>query len=324
MAAFSLDTILEVEPHCRTAYQMCARHEPGSFHSMRSAALLCLSLFAAVPAVAQHRVECLSTNGPQRWKFEAPYLKQAPHGASRPSKYRLVVNWAKGTRQFVDTAPYWENDAGGTANQYCGFDVATHMHVLSRQTEDSMSGYLIDDRSGALLPGGEWILFSPDQKRYLADNQIHGVDGEDWAVYTIGGRLVAKGLAMMTCAGRDYCGGELVDPHWLDNDHLQATTKCNEKPVLHTLDIAQGRWNWSPASPCPAEDEKDYERILARYAATFKSVSFGDSTLARHKAGLRDLEAKLRAIVGPFPVAGFIQPGRMNNDDLFEADMDFP
>lgn len=78
------------------------------------------------------------------------------------------------------------------------------------------------------------------------------------------------------------------------------------------------------AAPAAAQNAvKEYERLIERYEASFKRVRANDSILAAHKAALRDLEVKLRAIVGPFPVAGFIQPGQMNNDDMFEGYEDF-
>ena len=73
-----------------------------------------------------------------------------------------------------------------------------------------------------------------------------------------------------------------------------------------------------PASP----EEIDYIRLVAKYEAMFKGVG-NDSVLQLHKAALRDLEPRLRRIVGPFAIPGFVQPGQLNNDDMFDVDEGF-
>src|SRR3954471_1589320 len=74
---------------------------------------------------------------------------------------------------------------------------------------------------------------------------------------------------------------------------------------------------------CASADEREYIRLVSEYETMFRHSTFSDSSLAKHKAALKDLEAKLRRIVGPFPVPLFVQPGEMNNDDMFAGDMDF-
>src|ERR1043166_311212 len=70
-----------------------------------------------------------------------------------------------------------------------------------------------------------------------------------------------------------------------------------------------------PASP----EEIDYIRLVAKYEALFKGVG-NASGPHPPKGALRHLEPRLRRIVGPFAIPGFVQPGQLNNDDMFDVD----
>ena len=81
----------------------------------------------------------------------------------------------------------------------------------------------------------------------------------------------------------------------------------------------------SPGQPRgPSPQEKDYALLIRHYEGMFSfakptagTLHFGDTALKVEQRALRDLEAKLRPIVGAFTVPGFKQPGVMGNDDLF-------
>jgi hypothetical protein len=62
------------------------------------------------------------------------------------------------------------------------------------QNVDVFTCVLLDDESGRSLPGGESVLFSPNQKRYVAFEQPDGQDGETIKLCTHAGNILWKGL----------------------------------------------------------------------------------------------------------------------------------
>src|SRR5476649_2912981 len=125
--------------------------------TFRTAASLLLLLGHA--AAAQGALSCERLLG-QEQTAELPYLRTAPHGASRPTKHSLVVKWSKGVHDFVDKAPYWEQGEDGSRHLYCGFDAQLGMHLIYKIDETSGRGVLLDDVTGRVLPGGETVTFA--------------------------------------------------------------------------------------------------------------------------------------------------------------------
>lgn len=138
-----------------------------------------LVLYIGSVANAQRTLTCEPLVGKGQDK-EVPYLKLAPHGASRQAKHRLVVHWANGVREFADKAPYMEDEEDGSRFLYCGFDPELSLYLIYKIDEASSRGVLLDDATGRVLPAGETVIFSGDGQRYFASVQPEGLDGNEW------------------------------------------------------------------------------------------------------------------------------------------------
>jgi hypothetical protein len=146
-------------------------------------------------------------------------LGSAPHGAKRIGKRRLEIHWTSGKRIFTDTPPY-DEPLDGIWWAYCEYDARVGMHHLLKQDRWLFTGALLNDRTGALLPAGQTVLFSPDLKFYLAYEQPDGQDGETIKLYTRGGILLWKGYnGILTADGKSVvaessptCSG----PAWIN------------------------------------------------------------------------------------------------------------
>src|SRR5579863_9041971 len=109
-------------------------------------------------------------------------LRQAPHGANRVGKRKLVVNWAAGKRTFTNDPNIEE--LGDVWWAYCGYSPEVKLHLILHATSDAIfTGVMLDDKTGSLLPAGEAVLFSPDRRLYLAYEQPDGQDGETLKLY---------------------------------------------------------------------------------------------------------------------------------------------
>ena len=97
---------------------------------------------------------------------EAELFRHAPHGATRIGKRQLDVAWEHGKRVFTDEPPY-DEPLGGVRWAYCCYDPKLRLHLVFKSDNSLFTGTLLDDRTGSLLPGGQKVLFSPDQRYYL-------------------------------------------------------------------------------------------------------------------------------------------------------------
>jgi len=100
-------------------------------------------------------------------KEETLRLGNAPHHAKRVEKHRLEVSWVGGRQAFVNKPPYDEPFAC-TTRAYCGSDAQLNLHLLLKRDERLLTGVLLDDRIGGILPGGQTVMFSPDRGYSLA------------------------------------------------------------------------------------------------------------------------------------------------------------
>lgn len=204
---------------------------------------------SASPVAAQAALDCNPLLGREQGR-EAPLLRRAPHGGSRPTPHRLLVRWSKGVREFVDRAPFMEGAEEGTRHLYCGYDPSVGMHLIYRIDEESSYGLLLVDATGELLPAGERVLFTEDKTRYLAEIQPGGLDGEEWRIYSKSGHQVWKGFS---CAhtSKNSCT-TLETPRWNDSGKLQADAVCGPAHVRTpvTLRLLNKRWSWTPVITC--------------------------------------------------------------------------
>lgn len=174
-------------------------------------------------------------------------FKQAPHGAKRVGAHAIEVGWAGGKHVFKDKPPY-DEPLDGLRWIYCGYNADLKLHMLLKEDEALFTGALIDDVSGALLPGGQKVLFSKNAQYYLAYEQPDGQDGETIKLYRHNGALLWKGYnGFLSANGKDVLA-TFEGMHWDDQNRLQAIAHLeNEKtqPVTLTQGAA-GKWEWLP------------------------------------------------------------------------------
>jgi len=174
-------------------------------------------------------------------------LRVAPHGARRIGKHQLEVAWNDGKRVFADKPPY-DEPLDGVSWAYCGYDAKLGVHLVLKRNEAVLTGALLDDRTGALLPGGQRVLFSPDQKYYLAYEQPDGQDGETIKLYERNGELVWTGYNGILSSDGITVVAEFKKMRWDNQDRLQALAHLDGgKTVTVTLtQQSDGKREWFP------------------------------------------------------------------------------
>ena len=160
---------------------------------------LVLTLAISAPAIAQTDLHCqfpiagkaheLGDIVRPRTTEETKRMRQAPHGAKRPSRRKLQINWAHGFQVFEEKAPYDEG-LDGVWYAYCGYSPDLGLHLMMKQDGDLFTGVMMEESTGKLLPGGENVLFSPDRKHYIALEQQNGRDGNTVKLYDSRGILL--------------------------------------------------------------------------------------------------------------------------------------
>jgi hypothetical protein len=217
-------------------------------------ALVALLLGSFAPALrAQDALDCAPLFGhPEQ---EASLLRQAPHGASRPSPHRLIVSWSHGKRELVDQAPYQLGSQDGTHHLYCGYDHLSRLHLIYKADERAGFGLLLNDSTGEIFPGGERVLFSRDRARYLAFIQLDGMDGQVWRVYSRTGRRIWEGADCTPMGQSRFCT-PLEAPRWNASGRLEADAVCpgvGDGPSVRTkvtLRLLDGNRRLTPAVIC--------------------------------------------------------------------------
>jgi hypothetical protein len=178
---------------------------------------------------------------------EIARLKQAPHGAKRLGAHAIEVGWASGKRILKDKPPY-DEPLDGLRWTYCGYNVDLKLHMLLKEDEALFTGALVDDVTGAILPGGQKVLFSKNAQYYLAYEQPDGQDGETIKLYRCNGTLLWEGYnGFLSANGKDVLA-TFEDMHWDDHDRPQAIARTEDgKTRLVTLTQGRaGKWDWLP------------------------------------------------------------------------------
>jgi hypothetical protein len=192
---------------------------------------------------------------PQDTREERTVLAQAPSGARRAQEHVLEVASKKGARRFVDKPPHDEDGMSGLHWRYCGYDAHAKAHLIEKQDEGSYSGEILLEETGKILPAGHTVLFSKNQKEFLAIEQEDGMDGELWAVYDTAGKTKWKGYAGTTAPGD---GGQMIistfdRPQWNRRGELTARFVCAASKVSGTVTLAPsspGPWIWRGHAKC--------------------------------------------------------------------------
>lgn len=166
----------------------------------------------------------------------------------------LQVNTAAGPRRFADKAPYGE-ELSGVRYEVCSEQDG--FVLLHKADEGLFTGTLIDLQSGAVTPGGETVLFSPDRRAYFVTEQPDGLDGSQWKIYARDGRLSWSGYSFTeTAKGSGMVAMFLGEPHWLPNGEFAAKASCNgtfdDSWPVKLIRQAKGEWRWQPQKKCPA------------------------------------------------------------------------
>jgi hypothetical protein len=168
-------------------------------------------------------------------------------------KHVLEVITAKGVKRFVDKPPYEE--MGGLRWRYCGYDARAKAHLIERKDESSYSGELLFDETGRSMHAGHTVLFSPDEKEFLATEQEDGVDGENWTVYDAAGKARWKGYAGTTAKvdGIDSVVSTFDHPQWNTQGELTARFVCASSKVRGVVTLARspsGDLSWRGHMKC--------------------------------------------------------------------------
>jgi len=179
-------------------------------------------------------------------------LRDAPHGAKRIGKHRLEVTWAAGKRLFEDEAPYQEGDLDGVRWAYCGYDPKLRLHLIFKACRPAFTGALLDDVTGALLPGGQDVLFTTDQQDYVAYEMADGDTTEILKVYRRNGEILWTGHNGFTSADNGSVVVAFHNLHWNSQNRLGtlAVPADGAKPFTITLTPNRsGKWNWERKRP---------------------------------------------------------------------------
>jgi hypothetical protein len=193
---------------------------------------------------------------------ETARFKSAPHGVKRLSKHRLQVSWTGGSRTFTDKAPYYE--LGSIWWTYCGYSPTLKLHLLAKADAFVFRGILLDDESGALLPGGQIVSFSPDKQYYAAYEQPDGQDGETLKVYTRSGTMLWTGYnGILTSDGKDFVA-DFANFHWNAQSRPQANVRLADgREFKMTLEKRRvGKWEWTPRLVCRYDQLAGSQRQL--------------------------------------------------------------
>jgi hypothetical protein len=188
-------------------------------------------------------------------KVERAALKQAPKGARRVEKHVLEIVTKKGPKRFADKPPHDEGDMGGLHWRYCGYSAQARAHLIEMKDESSYSGNLLFDETGRVVHAGHTVLFSPDEKQFLAIEQEDGVDGENWTVYDADGKTKWKGYAgtVAKVDGIDSVVSTYDHPQWTKQGELTARFVCASSKTHGVVTLTRspsGDLSWRGHGKC--------------------------------------------------------------------------
>ncbi|HAT29614.1 MAG TPA: hypothetical protein DCW29_01795 [Janthinobacterium sp.] len=145
---------------------------------------------ACALAPVSGRAASLTLDCPGSERTDAPAIKAQAKAVLRKSPLKLMVFAGGKWMAFIDTPG---EELEGVFYTYCDHSDG---YFLLRKADGDMSGILIDEKTGAIMPGGQKVLFSPDRHAYLATEQPDGLDGEFWQVYALDGRISWGGMIL--------------------------------------------------------------------------------------------------------------------------------
>ena len=183
---------------------------------------------------------------------ELSRLRTAPHGAARTGKHQLQISWAAGKKTFADAAEAPSGDPPDVSWTYCGYQADLAMHLVLKDEASLVTGVLLDDKTGHILPGGEAVLFSPDGKYYIAYEQPDGQDGETIKLDERSGKKIWEGYNGVLHYNGKWMAviGEFHNMRWDDHDRPQAEIHVLKTTLTMTLTEGEnGSREWLPKVP---------------------------------------------------------------------------
>lgn len=172
---------------------------------------------------------------------------------SRIGKHELRVRAGGKTVSLRDDPPF-DQDDDGTRYLYC--DYREGFYLIWTTDQITYTGVLVNEQTGAVTPGGERVLFSPDRRAYLISEQPDGLDGSVWKVFSVTGRESWRGYSFMPDPRRaGFMVATLDSSVWTDKGRLTATARCFNDlshvwQVTLTRSANGGDWDWRPAAHC--------------------------------------------------------------------------
>ncbi len=131
---------------------------------------------------------------------------------------------------------------------YCGYSPQVGVNVIQKNGTDGLTGILVDEKDGSILPGGFSVSFSPNLQKYFAREQGDGADLETIKLFSRNGRLLWSGLAgLLSPDGKNEIS-EFENVHWDNAGELVAISRDYESQQRQTLVMtktANESWQWS-------------------------------------------------------------------------------
>ena len=161
------------------------------------------------------------------------------------------ANWkslGKAASASLLDAPPYDEPLAGVRWVYCGYDPRLRLHLVFKSDNSLFTGTLVDDQTGALLPAGQKVLFSPNQDYYLTFEMEDGDVTEVLKLYRRNGELLWSGHNGLTSMDGSLLA-TFRDLHWgtLDSVQAVAVPAENAKPFGITLALrSSGQWRWAP------------------------------------------------------------------------------
>jgi hypothetical protein len=178
---------------------------------------------------------------------EVSEMSHAPHGAKRTAEHILLVNWTGGSHTFKDKSPYMDGTLDGVLWTYCGYSAAVNFHLISKNDESELTGVLIDERAGTILPGGYSVAFSPDHQSYIAFEQQEGEELATIKLYTYRGVLLWKGYNGFASRDGQSVIYDFDNVRWDSSGMLIAEYRDSHNRTV-ALVLKQGKdahWRWA-------------------------------------------------------------------------------
>lgn len=188
---------------------------------------------------------------------EHQLMQEAPHGADRPRPDVLAVSWADGLRLFRNSP---ENSPVFAEWTYEGYHRTAGVHLIGLVLGGYSLGVMLDERTGAVLPGGYEVRFSPDGNYYLArllrDRQLIQAQ-----LYRRDGTLVWELPTTAPATDGQARTYEITYLHIEDGGKTWAYATCiydwgQSQDAIHASPVRapDGAWRWQHRTPCPTAE----------------------------------------------------------------------